>query len=271
MAKIRQEIDMTKNRIENNDLVLICHRDKKYLKRVEEGKAFNGKGGTLSFSELVGNPFGKRYSGYEVYRPTLEDIIMFGVKRDTQIIYPKDAAFICMKMDIKYGSYLLEVGTGSGALTIMLSSFIGPEGRIVTIEKEERHFRNAKKNIERFCLNKNIEVINCHVSEYSGSGFDAVFVDVREPWLYTDNIWGFAKESGLIGMIVPTTNQISEILRAFDTHGGFGDTEVVEILLRRYKTVSERIRPFDRMVAHTGYLIFTRKLLGPTSPVPATA
>ncbi|MCX8111036.1 MAG: hypothetical protein N3D15_07285 [Syntrophorhabdaceae bacterium] len=252
---------MTEVKIQNNDLVLICHRDKKYLKKIEENKAFNGKGGTLSFSDLIGNPFGKRYGEYEVYRPTLEDIIMFGVKRDTQIIYPKDAAFICLKLDIKYCSSILEVGTGSGALTIIFSNFIGPEGKIVTIEKEERHFRNAKKNIERFCQDRDVEVINCHVLEYGGSGFDSVFVDVREPWLYMDKVWGFVKESGTIGMIVPTTNQISEILKAFDDRGGFGDIEVIEILLRRYKTVSERIRPFDRMVAHTGYLIFARKLL----------
>lgn len=252
---------MKEERIKNNDLVLICHRDKRYLKKIEENKAFNGQGGTLFFSDLIGREFGKRYGEYEVYRPTLEDIIMFGVKRDTQIIYPKDAAFICLKLDIGSGSHILEVGTGSGALTIMFSNLIGPEGRITTIEKEERHFRNAKKNIERFCKNSNVEILNCDILEYNGLDFDSVFVDVREPWLYTDRIWGFVKESGLVGMIVPTTNQISEILKAFDAHSGFGDIEVIEILLRRYKTVSERIRPFDRMVAHTGYLIFARKLI----------
>jgi tRNA (adenine57-N1/adenine58-N1)-methyltransferase len=36
--------------------------------------------------------------------------------------------------------------------------------------------------------------------------------------------------------------------------------EVEELLLRKYKPVPQRLRPEDRMVAHTGYLIFARKL-----------
>jgi tRNA (adenine57-N1/adenine58-N1)-methyltransferase len=37
--------------------------------------------------------------------------------------------------------------------------------------------------------------------------------------------------------------------------------EVVEVLLRFYKPEPERLRPTDRMVAHTGYLVFGRPLL----------
>lgn len=247
--------------IKNNDLVLICHKERRYLKKVEEGKTFSGKGGILSFTDLIGNPFGKIYGEYEVYNPTIEDLIMYGVKRDTQIIYPKDAAFICMKLNVGNGSHVLESGTGSGALTIMLSAFVGAEGKIITVEKEERHFRNAKKNIERFSMFDNVKLINSDILDFHESDFDSIFIDVREPWHFLGHLWNLLKPSGSIGMIVPTANQISEILRAFDTHHGFGDLEVIEILLRKYKTVSERVRPFDRMVAHTGYLIFARKVL----------
>jgi tRNA (adenine57-N1/adenine58-N1)-methyltransferase len=61
-----------------------------------------------------------------------------------------------------------------------------------------------------------------------------------------------------IGFLLPTTNQISELLEALETNGQFADLEVVEILLRRYKPVADRLRPEDRMVAHTGYLVFAR-------------
>ena len=30
-------------------------------------------------------------------------------------------------------------------------------------------------------------------------------------------------------------------------------------MLRGYKTVPERLRPLDRMIGHTGYLLFARK------------
>ncbi|MCX7965613.1 MAG: methyltransferase domain-containing protein [Syntrophorhabdaceae bacterium] len=251
---------MTVDTIKPDDLVLICFKDRKYLKRIDVNSTFNGKGGSIVFSELVDKPFGKKYGSYEIYKPTLEDIIMFGIKRDTQIIYPKDAAYICLKLNLKSGSQMLEVGTGSGAMTLMFSYIVGPEGRVVTIEKEERHFRNAKKNIERFSKFSNVEMINSDIFDYNGSGFESVFIDVREPWHYIGHIQELIRPGASIGMILPTTNQVSEILKAFEACNGFGDIEVCEILLRRYKTVSERLRPFDRMVAHTGYLIFGRKL-----------
>ena len=41
----------------------------------------------------------------------------------------------------------------------------------------------------------------------------------------------------------------------------FDFVEVCEILLRYYKTNPERLRPVDRMVAHTGYLVFACKTM----------
>ncbi|MBP7690067.1 MAG: hypothetical protein KA765_19280, partial [Thermoflexales bacterium] len=35
--------------------------------------------------------------------------------------------------------------------------------------------------------------------------------------------------------------------------------EVEELMLRGYKTVAQRLRPLDRMIGHTGYLLFARK------------
>jgi tRNA (adenine57-N1/adenine58-N1)-methyltransferase len=40
--------------------------------------------------------------------------------------------------------------------------------------------------------------------------------------------------------------------------GPFRQIEVLEIFLRHYKPVPERLRPDDRMVAHTGFLVFAR-------------
>jgi hypothetical protein len=43
--------------------------------------------------------------------------------------------------------------------------------------------------------------------------------------------------------------------------GGFAGLEVEELILRPYKAVPARLRPMDRMIAHTGYLVFARKVL----------
>jgi tRNA (adenine57-N1/adenine58-N1)-methyltransferase len=244
--------------MQENDLVVVVYREKKYLKKLEKDKSFHGKGGILPLASAVGCPWGTRLGEYEVFRPTIEDIIMHGVRRETQIIFPKDAFFICSKLDLKCGSKVLEVGTGSGALTLLLSRVVGPDGRVVSIEKEERHHRNARKNVEKLAEFPNTELVNTDVNDFEGEGFDAAFVDLREPWLYLARIRTFLKGGAPTGFIVPTANQVSETLQAL--RQGFGDVEVMEIIFRRYKTLAARLRPEDRMIGHTGYLLFARKL-----------
>lgn len=244
--------------IAENSLALIVYKDRKYLKKVEPDKGFHGKGGVLPFSSIIGAPFGMKYGDYEIYQPTLEDLIMYGVRRETQIIFPKDAAFICLKLNIRPGTRMMEAGTGSGAMTLYFSRVLGPSGHIVSIEKEERHHRNARRNVEKLSEWENMTLLNQDVSEYEGGPFDAAFIDVREPWFYLEKMYSLLNPGRVLGTILPTANQVSDMLRAMQTC--FGDIEVIEILFRKYKPVVERLRPEDRMVGHTGYLIFGRKL-----------
>jgi tRNA (adenine57-N1/adenine58-N1)-methyltransferase len=244
--------------IAENDLILIIYKDKRYLKKVQIDKSFHGKGGIINFADLTGMFFGTRYGQYEIYEPTVEDIVMYGIKRETQIVFPKDSAFICFRLGLMHNSRILEIGTGSGALTFIFSCAVGPGGSVVSFEKEERHYKNAKKNIEHFAKWDNAKLYCGDVAEYEDGGFDAAFIDVREPWMHLDKASELLKGSGLLGMIVPTANQITDILKELNNR--FGDIEVLEIMLRRYKTVAERVRPVDRMVAHTGYLVFARKI-----------
>ena len=244
--------------IQENNLILISYKGNRYLKKLELKKNFHSKGGTLDFSPLVGLPYGIRRGEYEVFEPTVEDVIMYGLRRETQIVYPKDACYICFKLSLKHGDRVIEAGTGSGALTVLFSRAVGFAGKVVSLEKEERHYRNARKNIEKFTETCNVDLMLADVSQHEAAEFDAAFIDVREPWLVIEKVWSFLKASGSLGIIVPTTNQVSESLRALQPL--FGDVEVLEILLRKYKTVADRLRPDDRMVAHTGYLIFGRKV-----------
>ncbi len=245
--------------IAENDHILIIYKDKSYFKKVVTGQAFHGKGGILDYASLIGKRYGVRYGQYEVYEPTTEDTIMYGLRRETQIVFPKDSAFICLKLSLRNGSRIVEIGTGSGALTYLFSKVVGPDGAVVSFELEERHYKNAKKNIGRFAEWDNVEIRNENIEGYvPESTFDAAFIDVREPWLCLEAAGRLVRDSAPVGMIVPTANQISELLKGLET--GFGMVEVIEILLRKYKTVAERVRPTDRMVAHTGYLVFARKL-----------
>ena len=74
---------------------------------------------------------------------------------------------------------------------------------------------------------------------------------------------------GFFGALLPTTNQVALLLTGLQEHS-FGMTEVVEVLLRNYKTVAARFRPSDRMVAHTGYLVFARALYPEQPELPSS-
>ena len=87
--------------IEESSYVLIVYKDKRYFKKMEPGKSFHGTGGVINFSDLIGTEYGVRYGHYEIFEPTMEDIIMYGLRRETQIVYPKEAYHICFKLNLK--------------------------------------------------------------------------------------------------------------------------------------------------------------------------
>jgi tRNA (adenine57-N1/adenine58-N1)-methyltransferase len=93
---------------------------------------------------------------------------------------------------------------------------------------------------------------------------DAVFLDLPNPHDYVPQAKGALKPGGYLGSILPTTNQVSTLLISL-RRSNFAFIEVCEILLRYYKAVPDRLRPTDRMVAHTGYLIFSRSVVADLS------
>jgi tRNA (adenine57-N1/adenine58-N1)-methyltransferase len=246
--------------IKEGDWILIRFKEKRYLKKVETGKNFSYKGGVLYYKDLIGKPFGIQVGELQIFKPTLEEIILYGIRRETQIIYPKDSFYIAKKLNLTEGKILLEFGTGSGAATMVFSSCVGSTGKVYTFEREERIFKTAKRNLERFGFTENVVMFNeeFNPSKVEGILFDAAFVDVREPYPFVEIVWQVLKPSAPVGFLLPTTNQVQELLKVLKPY--FGDIEILEILTRYYKTNPERFRPEDTMVGHTAYLLFAKKL-----------
>ena len=104
-----------------------------------------------------------------------------------------------------------EAGAGSGALTLIFSRALGPEGRIVSFEIEERHFKNARRNIQRFCRFDNVDLRYGDLVDCEGEPFDAAFIDVREPWLYLDKVGSLLRPSGMIGIRRPRPERTGDV------------------------------------------------------------
>ncbi|MCK4315248.1 MAG: tRNA (adenine-N1)-methyltransferase, partial [Anaerolineae bacterium] len=84
----------------------------------------------VTHDDLIGAPWGMRVSthlGYPLLllRPSTDDIVR-NLKRTTQIIYPKDAGYILIKMSIAPGCHVVEAGTGSGGLTLVFAQAVSP-------------------------------------------------------------------------------------------------------------------------------------------------
>jgi tRNA (adenine57-N1/adenine58-N1)-methyltransferase len=201
--------------------------------------------------------------------PSLADLLQT-IKRNTQIIYPKEIGFILVTMGIGPGKIVIEAGTGSGALATALAWNVGPQGHVYSYDAREEMQRLARKNLERVGLAERVTLKLRDISAgFDEQGVDAVFLDVPNPYDYMHHVRQALKPGGFFGSILPTVNQITHLLNAL-RQNNFAFIDVCEILLRYYKPVPDRLRPTDRMVAHTGYLIFARPII-PAEHPPAPA
>jgi tRNA (adenine57-N1/adenine58-N1)-methyltransferase len=184
--------------------------------------------------------------------------LMTHIKRGTQIIYPKDAAYLVHRLNLRAGSRVVEAGTGSGVLTTALAWAVAPLGKVYTYEVRQDTYQLARRNLERVGLLPYVEMSLGSIDEgFRQTDVDALFLDVRAPWEFLNAARAALKPGGFFASLVPTTNQVSDLLNGLDQHG-FADVAVEELLLRAYKPVADRLRPDDNMNGHTGFLVFAR-------------
>jgi tRNA (adenine57-N1/adenine58-N1)-methyltransferase len=249
-----------------NDLVLLIGQDRKqFIQRLKAGGQLQTHRGIVRHDDLLGQPLGREIRSHLDYpfvivEPSTFDLITL-LKRTTQIMYPKDIGYVLVKLNVMPGSRVVEAGTGSGGLTLALARAVGGGGRVYSYEVRQDILELAQKNLDGLGLADAVEFKLRDIAEgLDERDVDALFLDVRRPWAYLEQVIEALKDSGFFGAILPTTNQVVELIRALEAVQTFAQIEVEEILVRPYKAVPTRMRPMDRMVAHTGYLIFARKV-----------
>ena len=247
------------------DLVLLmAEEQKRYLITLRRGQTLHTHLGIFAHDEIIGAAWGSVVlSSMEqpalVLEPSLGDL-MTQVKRGTQIIYPKDAAYLVHRLNLRAGSRVVEAGTGSGVLTIALAWAVAPLGRVFTYEARPETHQLARRNLERVGLLPYVEMkLGTAEDGFAERDVDALFLDVRAPWEHLGVVRRTLKPGGFFAGLLPTTNQVGDLLTGLEAHG-FGNIAVEELLLRSYKPVPDRLRPEDVMIGHTGYLVFARML-----------
>ncbi|MFX1390144.1 MAG: tRNA (adenine-N1)-methyltransferase [Promethearchaeota archaeon] len=262
---------MSPDIIKDNDLIfLILDQKRRWLVQVKAGNSFHTHKGIIEFDDIIGKPYGtcifsKPYEsqGYKffVLKPLPADYVLH-MGRKTQIIYPEDAGLILIYSGIGPGSRIIEAGTGSGALTCILGNYVKPHGRIYSYDIREKSLKKANKNV----INANLQdiitiqqkdILENEIEQYN---VDCVVLDIPCPWLAIPKIKDNLKLSGSLVSFSPTIEQVKKTTHALFRTNEFTEINSYELFKRKLQVKENATRPEVRMIGHTGYLTFGRKI-----------
>ena len=261
--------------IKVGDLVLLWFEEKEvsYMVEVVPGRQVAVHcGSPLKVDDWIGRSFGEKVQcqygfGY-LLKPSTEDLMM-KASRESGIIYPKDAAFLMIRCGIGPGSRVLEIGTGSGSLTLALAHAVKPFGKVYTFDRRTDLPKNAHKNINRAGLAEYVSFNQRLTQEpIPIKGFDAAILDIPTPWEEIDLVRDALKGGGSIVALNPTFNQIEKSAEAM-RRAGFIRVQAVELLERPILAREGKTRPVQRMVSHTEFMVFGVKVISSRELRPA--
>ncbi len=252
-------------KVQRDDFVLLyLAPGKKWLVRAREKGSLHTHVGYVQFDSVIGKSYGSQVMtslgrGLWLLQPTIEDFVMKGERR-TQVVYPKDMGLIAVKTGVSSGSTVIEIGTGSGAMTTLLANLVRPSGRVYSYEMRGEFIEIAKRNLERAGL---LDFVTLNLKDaregLDVENADAAVVDVGDPWNLMNPAWRALRGGGVISVITPTANQAEKLVIEMEK-STFVDIQTVEILMRGLEARLGKTRPSSRMIGHTAYLTFARKV-----------
>ncbi len=242
-------------------------KGKLYSFTITPGKEWHTHKGWIVHDELIGLPEGSVVSTtaglkFTAFKPLLADYVLT-MPRGATIVYPKDAAMIVGLADIYPGARVLEAGVGSGALTISLLRAVGTSGKVNSIERRADFAENAHANVSNYFGEKpsnwSLSVGDLQDQNFE-SEYDRVVLDMLAPWECVDLAARALRPGGVFLAYVATTTQLSVTAEALKDDGRFTEPESSETIVRGWHHEGLAVRPQQRMIGHTGFLIQSRRM-----------
>ncbi len=250
---------------EGDNVLLYLSKRRSYMVKVERSKSFHTHKGYVELDSLIGKEYGTRLlsnldTEFVALKPSLRDFI-FKAQRKTQITYPKDVALIVMFSGIGPDNRVVEAGTGAGALTTALASYVKPSGRVYTYEIKPEFQEVALKNLKKAHVEDYVELKSKDITlGIEEKNVDAVILDLATPWLVVAHAYGALRGSGNIVSFSPTIDQVVKTVEALE-ESGFVDIGTFECMMREMQVARGKTRPQTLMTGHTGYVTYARKAL----------
>ena len=255
----------------NDPVIFIDRKGRRYLKILKPGQKLLIRGELMADS-LVGIEEGSRvkFSGGETFlvlRPTYADLVPH-LPRTAQVIYPKDTGPLIVWGDVYPGATVIEGGVGAGALTIALLRAIGPQGRLVSYEIRNDFADLAQRNVATFfgaAPNWTLQRRDLYEG-FDETAADRMVLDLPEPGRALQVAARALRPGGVLVGYVPTALQLKDTVDALQAHAEFGQIESFETLLRHWQVKGLSVRPLNRMVAHSAFIIIARRLAAAPPP-----
>lgn len=242
-------------------------KGKLYSFTIAPGKEWHTHKGWINHDDLVGLPEGSVVSTtaglkFTAFKPLLADFVL-SMPRGATIVYPKDAAMIVGVADIYPGAKVLEAGVGSGALTLSLLRAVGEKGSVHSVERRAEFADNARANVEQYFdglpQQWTLTVGDLQEQEVDAT-FDRVVLDMLAPWECVATAAEALRPGGVFLAYVATTTQLSATAEALKSDGRFTEPESSETIVRGWHHEGLAVRPQQRMIGHTGFLIMSRRM-----------
>jgi tRNA (adenine57-N1/adenine58-N1)-methyltransferase len=259
------EVDLL---LAEGELILLVDKvGRRHRVRLKAGEKHSLHSGVINLDELIGRPEGiivttQMGARLLAVRPTFAEQVT-GRVRQAQPIYPKDLGAILIAADIHPGARVVEAGTGTGGLTMAALRAVGPEGVVVSYEQRDEFLEAAKKAIVdtlgSLPPNLTLKLGDVYLG-MEERDMDRVLLDLPEPWQAVPGAKVALRPGGIVFAHCPNVSQVQRFFDCLREVRGFGMLEAFELLQRGWTVRGRSMRPSHRMVAHTGFLCFARRL-----------
>ncbi len=251
----------------DNSLVVIKSNNKKYLTVIKDGESFITHNGKISYNDIKSLPYTVKSSTDEefiIYTPSYKEFVLL-MRRGPQIIYPKDVGSLIVDGNIRSNSTVLEIGTGSGALTLFLLLILGKKGMLYSLDSDSKNQYRASKTINRYIstfnndYEYNLELIHNELIDFRIFNIDidinTIITDVPEPWefFYENKI---EKDLTWVSYL-PSISQVEKLTNILKENK-FENIEIKENIERYWIIKDNILRPKNEMVGHTGFIVSGR-------------
>ena len=236
-------------------------KNKTYL--IEPRGKFSTKFGTYDFSKnkpKVGKRIKIGKEPFTIVEPNINDFLFRSAKRLPQIVLPKDVSMIIAFTGCSPKWNVVDAGTGSGFMSIVLANIIKP-GKVFTYEKRKDFFEKANNNIKNSGLKNIINKNKDFTKGVSNKDIDLVTLDMEHSEKAVKVAEKILKPGGYLAVYSMHTEQLSKVSTEIRKHN-FTEPIIIENIQRNWKAESSNSKSWTRPKGedHSVFLTFARKI-----------